>query len=142
MIEGRVFQPISLPLMFFLVDEVEQSLAGNREELQRDLSCKGMQSARLLTMENNKSSSYGSMVNEDPLIQNSLIQQQISSQFSYKVSYMKTWKAKQKAIAQVFDDCDDSYDLLPRRKDAKCLIMVVGQHPTPCDSKARDMSNL
>ncbi|RDX69615.1 hypothetical protein CR513_51249, partial [Mucuna pruriens] len=30
------------------------------------------------------------------------------------VSYRKTWKAKQKAIAWVFGDWDDSYNLLPK----------------------------
>ena len=54
------------------------------------------------------------MVNEEPSIPISLIQERISGQFGYKVSYRKAWRAKQKAIALNFGDWDQSYELLPR----------------------------
>ncbi|XP_020228125.1 uncharacterized protein LOC109809280 [Cajanus cajan] len=57
------------------------------------------------------------MVREDASISISLIQERISGQFNYKVSYRKAWKAKQKAIERVYGDWSDSYDLLPRWLD-------------------------
>ncbi|KAL5128187.1 hypothetical protein HKD37_14G040479 [Glycine soja] len=49
------------------------------------------------------------MIREDPSIKISLIQERISSQFAYKVSYKKAWLAKQKAIAIEYGDWDESY---------------------------------
>ncbi|XP_057418730.1 uncharacterized protein LOC130712936 [Lotus japonicus] len=54
------------------------------------------------------------MVSAQPTIPISLIQERISGQLNYKVSYFKAWKAKQKALARVFGDWEESYDLLPR----------------------------
>ncbi|XP_027342673.1 uncharacterized protein LOC113855290 [Abrus precatorius] len=54
------------------------------------------------------------MVNEEPSVHISLIQERICAQFGYKISYKKAWKAKQKAIVKVFGDWDESYATLPR----------------------------
>ncbi|XP_057431965.1 uncharacterized protein LOC130724698 [Lotus japonicus] len=54
------------------------------------------------------------MVSAQPTIPISLIQERISGQLNYMVSYFKAWKAKQKALARVFGDWEESYDLLPR----------------------------
>ncbi|XP_027357328.1 uncharacterized protein LOC113866717 [Abrus precatorius] len=55
----------------------------------------------------------GGMVNEEPFVHISLIQERICAQFGYKISYKKAWKAKQKAIIKVFGDWDESYAMLP-----------------------------
>nr|KYP39208.1 hypothetical protein KK1_039494 [Cajanus cajan] len=47
------------------------------------------------------------MVREDASVSISLIQERISGQFNYKVSYRKAWKAKQKAIERVYGDWMD-----------------------------------
>nr|KYP47828.1 hypothetical protein KK1_030524 [Cajanus cajan] len=57
------------------------------------------------------------MVREDASVSISLIQERISGQFNYKVSYRKAWEAKQKAIERVYGDWSDSYDPLPRWLD-------------------------
>ncbi|KAL5186707.1 hypothetical protein HKD37_05G012508 [Glycine soja] len=49
------------------------------------------------------------MIREDPSIKISLIQERINSEFSYKVSYIKAWMAKQKAIAIEYGDWEESY---------------------------------
>ncbi|KAH1199151.1 hypothetical protein GmHk_18G052579 [Glycine max] len=49
------------------------------------------------------------MIREDPSIKISLIQERINSEFSYKVSYRKTWMEKQKAIAIEYGDWEESY---------------------------------
>ncbi|XP_027368339.1 uncharacterized protein LOC113874303 [Abrus precatorius] len=54
------------------------------------------------------------MVKEEPSVPVSLIQEGISGQFGYSVSYKKAWKAKQKAIVTIFGDWDESYATLPR----------------------------
>ncbi|XP_027363021.1 uncharacterized protein LOC113870769 [Abrus precatorius] len=57
---------------------------------------------------------WGGMVKEEPSVPVSLIQERISGQFGYSVSYKKAWKAKQKAIVTIFGDWDESYATLPR----------------------------
>ncbi|KAH1249238.1 hypothetical protein GmHk_05G012641 [Glycine max] len=52
---------------------------------------------------------HQSMIREDPSIKISLIQERINSEFSYKVSYIKAWMAKQKAIAIEYGDWEESY---------------------------------
>ncbi|XP_027347954.1 uncharacterized protein LOC113859354 [Abrus precatorius] len=54
------------------------------------------------------------MVKEELSMPISLIQERISGQFGYSISYKKAWKAKQKAIVTVFGDWDESYAALPR----------------------------
>jgi len=49
------------------------------------------------------------MIREDPSIKISLIQERINNEFSYKVSYRKTWMVKQKAIAIEYGDWEESY---------------------------------
>ncbi|KAH9611123.1 hypothetical protein KSS87_001526 [Heliosperma pusillum] len=38
----------------------------------------------------------------------------ILDKFGYKISYAKAWNAKQRAIGDIFDDWDASYEMLPR----------------------------
>lgn len=54
------------------------------------------------------------MVRTHPTVPVSLIQERITGVLKYKVSYFKAWKAKQRAVAQIFGDWEESYDLLPR----------------------------
>ncbi|KAL2326870.1 hypothetical protein Fmac_020297 [Flemingia macrophylla] len=54
------------------------------------------------------------MINEDPSIKISLIQERIVAQTRYKVSYCKAWKAKQKVVVNIFGDWEGSYGYLPR----------------------------
>ncbi|KAH1264869.1 hypothetical protein GmHk_01G000694 [Glycine max] len=49
------------------------------------------------------------MIREDLSIKISLIQERINSEFFYKVSYRKTWIAKQKAIVIEYGDWEESY---------------------------------
>ncbi|KAK7379710.1 hypothetical protein VNO78_34399 [Psophocarpus tetragonolobus] len=44
------------------------------------------------------------MVGSDPSLRINLIQERICSQYEYKISYRKAWKAKQKAIVRVYGD--------------------------------------
>nr|KYP44001.1 hypothetical protein KK1_034523 [Cajanus cajan] len=52
------------------------------------------------------------MVNQDPAINISLIQERITSQTRFKISYRKAWMAKQKAIVNIFGDWEESYAYL------------------------------
>ncbi|KAK7262381.1 hypothetical protein RJT34_29953 [Clitoria ternatea] len=54
------------------------------------------------------------LVNQDPSVSISMIQERILGECGFKISYSKAWKAKQKAIVRVFGDWDESYALLPR----------------------------
>ena len=54
------------------------------------------------------------MVREAPSISISLIQERVIGMVGYTVSYTKAWKAKQKALAKVFGDWQESYNELPR----------------------------
>ncbi|XP_027364609.1 uncharacterized protein LOC113871710 [Abrus precatorius] len=65
-------------------------------------------------MQGQSAVSLESMVKEKPSVPVSLIQERISGQFGYSVSYKKAWKAKQKAIVTIFGDWDESYATLPR----------------------------
>ncbi|XP_027355417.1 uncharacterized protein LOC113865210 [Abrus precatorius] len=51
---------------------------------------------------------------EEPSVPISLIQERISDQFGYSISYKKAWKAKQKVIVTAFGDWNESYAALPR----------------------------
>ncbi|KAH1239293.1 hypothetical protein GmHk_08G023764 [Glycine max] len=55
---------------------------------------------------------FDNMIKEDPSIKVSLIQERITSEFTYKVSYKKAWLAKKKAIAIEYGDWDESYPKL------------------------------
>ncbi|XP_057438378.1 uncharacterized protein LOC130730393 [Lotus japonicus] len=78
------------------------------------------------------------MVSAQPTIPISLIQERISGQLNYKVSYFKAWKAKQKALARVFGDWEESYDLLPRWLEYM-LRFSPGSHYefVTCDRRVR-----
>lgn len=63
------------------------------------------------------------MVSVKPDVPISLIIERIKAMFSYKVSYRKAWKAKQKAIVKVFGDWEKSYHMLPRWLGALQMYM-------------------
>ncbi|XP_015950053.1 uncharacterized protein LOC107474921 [Arachis duranensis] len=54
------------------------------------------------------------MVHADATICVKVLQGSVESAYGYKVSYKKVWHAKQKAIARIYGDWDDSYDQLRR----------------------------
>ncbi|XP_025685656.1 uncharacterized protein [Arachis hypogaea] len=54
------------------------------------------------------------MVLADATICVKVLQGAVESAYGYKVSYKKVWHAKQKAIARIYGDWDDSYDQLRR----------------------------
>ncbi|XP_027348091.1 uncharacterized protein LOC113859546 [Abrus precatorius] len=66
-----------------------------------------------ISLDSSSSTNAEGMVNEEPSIHISLIQERIYAQFGYKISYKKAWMAKQKAIVKVFGDWDESYATLP-----------------------------
>ena len=67
------------------------------------------------------------MVKESPSISIALIQERVISEVGYTVSYAKAWKAKQKAVAKVYGDWQESYDELPRWLDYMRLV-TPGHH--------------
>ncbi|XP_061365114.1 uncharacterized protein LOC133308503 [Gastrolobium bilobum] len=54
------------------------------------------------------------MVKASPSVAVILIQERVTALFGYNVSYRKAWKGKQKAIAKIYGDWDESYAFLPR----------------------------
>ncbi|XP_057723475.1 uncharacterized protein LOC130939381 [Arachis stenosperma] len=59
-----------------------------------------------------------SMVHADATICVKVLQGSVESAYGYKVSYKKVWHAKQKAIARIYSDWDESYDQLRRYLNA------------------------
>ncbi|XP_016199073.2 uncharacterized protein LOC107640037 [Arachis ipaensis] len=53
------------------------------------------------------------LVETDPSIKVKSIIAEIQSRFNYTISYRKAWLAKQKSIAKVFGDWEESYQALP-----------------------------
>ncbi|XP_061358410.1 uncharacterized protein LOC133302619 [Gastrolobium bilobum] len=62
------------------------------------------------------------MIREKPSVKIGLIQERIASNLGFHISYIKAWKAKQKAIVRVFGDWDESYAFLPRWLDYMLLF--------------------
>ncbi|XP_015973725.1 uncharacterized protein LOC107496914 [Arachis duranensis] len=58
------------------------------------------------------------MVHADATICVKVLQGSVESAYGYKVSYKKVWHAKQKAIARIYGDWDESYDQLRRYLNA------------------------
>ncbi|KAK4283766.1 hypothetical protein QN277_000686 [Acacia crassicarpa] len=54
------------------------------------------------------------MVKETPSVPVKLIQERVTGEYGYNVSYRKAWKGKQKAVAKIYGDWEESYALLPR----------------------------
>ncbi|XP_020992300.2 uncharacterized protein LOC107477298 [Arachis duranensis] len=54
------------------------------------------------------------MVQADATICVKVLQGSVESAYGYKVSYKKVWHAKQKTIAKIYGDWDESYDQLRR----------------------------
>ncbi|XP_025704076.1 uncharacterized protein [Arachis hypogaea] len=53
------------------------------------------------------------LVETDPSIKVKTIIAEVQSRFNYTISYRKAWLAKQKSIAKVFGDWEESYQALP-----------------------------
>ncbi|XP_025611678.1 uncharacterized protein [Arachis hypogaea] len=79
------------------------------------------------------------MVQADATICIKVLQGSVESAYGYKVSYKKVWHAKQKAIAKIYGDWDESYDQLRRYfnalqtfilafRNCKPLVSVDGTH--------------
>ncbi|XP_016191920.1 uncharacterized protein LOC107632778 [Arachis ipaensis] len=54
------------------------------------------------------------MVKADPTISIRVLQGGVENHFGYKASYKKVWLAKQKVIARIYGDWEESYNKLPR----------------------------
>ncbi|XP_057759483.1 uncharacterized protein LOC130979939 [Arachis stenosperma] len=54
------------------------------------------------------------MVKADPTISIRVLQGGVENHFGYKASYRKVWLAKQRVIARIYGDWDESYNELPR----------------------------
>ena len=54
------------------------------------------------------------MVQADSTISIKVLQGAVENRFGFKASYRKVWLAKQKAIARIFGDWEESYNELPR----------------------------
>lgn len=54
------------------------------------------------------------MIENDPFVSISIIQEHISSQKHFKILYRKAWKAKQITLVRVYGDWEESYDMLHR----------------------------
>ncbi|XP_025617139.1 uncharacterized protein [Arachis hypogaea] len=59
-------------------------------------------------------SSILSLVMADASVSVKVLQNVVSSKFGYKPSYRKVWMGKQKAIAQIYGDWEESYNHIPR----------------------------
>ncbi|XP_074309845.1 uncharacterized protein LOC141644263 [Silene latifolia] len=58
------------------------------------------------------------LVKEDWGAKVSLLRASITKEFNFKISYWKTWMAKQRAMADLYGDWEESYAYLPRYLDA------------------------
>ncbi|KAL4356507.1 hypothetical protein AHAS_Ahas09G0093600 [Arachis hypogaea] len=54
------------------------------------------------------------MVKTDPTISIRVLQGGVENHFGYKASYRKVWLAKQRVIARIYGDWEESYNELPR----------------------------
>ncbi|QHN94331.1 Putative mutator sub-class protein [Arachis hypogaea] len=55
-----------------------------------------------------------SLVMADASVFVKVLQNAVSSKFGFKPSYRKVWMAKQKAVAQIYGDWEESYNHIPR----------------------------
>ncbi|XP_016168375.1 uncharacterized protein LOC107610910 [Arachis ipaensis] len=55
-----------------------------------------------------------SLVMADASVSVKVLQNAVSSKFGFKPSYRKVWMGKQKAIAQIYGDWEESYNHIPR----------------------------
>ncbi|XP_061355333.1 uncharacterized protein LOC133299850 [Gastrolobium bilobum] len=53
------------------------------------------------------------MIKNESLVAISLVQERITHSYGFKVSYRKAWYAKQKAMAMLYGDWEESYAFLP-----------------------------
>ncbi|RYR64991.1 hypothetical protein Ahy_A03g010996 isoform G [Arachis hypogaea] len=77
------------------------------------------------------------MVHADATICVKVLQGSVESAYGYKVSYKKVWHAKQKAIARIYGDWDESYDQLRRYLNALQAFLPAFRHCIPLVSVDR-----
>ncbi|XP_061341464.1 uncharacterized protein LOC133287801 [Gastrolobium bilobum] len=53
------------------------------------------------------------MIKKEPSVAIALVQERITHSYGFKVSYRKAWYAKQKAMAMLYGDWEESYAFLP-----------------------------
>ncbi|XP_061345345.1 uncharacterized protein LOC133291153 [Gastrolobium bilobum] len=53
------------------------------------------------------------MIKKEPSVAITLVQERITHSYGFKVSYKKAWYAKQKAMAMLYGDWEESYAFLP-----------------------------
>nr|XP_025616263.1 uncharacterized protein LOC112708292 [Arachis hypogaea] len=63
-----------------------------------------------------------SLVRADAMITIKVLQEVTESTYGFRPSYRKVWKAKQKAVSQIYRDWEESYAKLPR--------WILGMQPT------------
>ncbi|XP_061339858.1 uncharacterized protein LOC133286452 [Gastrolobium bilobum] len=61
------------------------------------------------------SASIQGMIKSEPSVSISLVQERITAKYGFQVSYRKAWYAKQKAMAIMYGDWEESYAFSPRR---------------------------
>lgn len=59
-------------------------------------------------------SCISSLVEADPMVPIRVLQASVHEKYGFSVSYRKAWLAKQKAIAQIYGDWENSYNELPK----------------------------
>ncbi|XP_016207197.1 uncharacterized protein LOC107647650 [Arachis ipaensis] len=67
------------------------------------------------------------MVKADPAISIRVLQGGVENHFGYKASYRKVWLAKQRVIARIYGDWEESYKELPRWLFAMQMYLPVTQ---------------
>ncbi|XP_061363229.1 uncharacterized protein LOC133306869 [Gastrolobium bilobum] len=73
------------------------------------------------------------MIKSEPSVSISLVQERITAKYGFQVSYRNAWYAKQKTMAIMYGDWEESYAFLPRQcceafKFAKLVIQIDGTH--------------
>ncbi|RYR42904.1 hypothetical protein Ahy_A08g039336 [Arachis hypogaea] len=77
------------------------------------------------------------LVETEPSIKVKTIIAEVQSRFNYTISYRKAWLAKQKSIAKVFGDWEESYQALPWW----LLVMVQKMHGSVVQIETRPLYN-
>ncbi|XP_061371281.1 uncharacterized protein LOC133313883 [Gastrolobium bilobum] len=67
------------------------------------------------------------MIKSEPSVSISLVQERITAKYGFQVSYRKAWYAKQKAMAILYDDWEES-QCCEAFKFAKPVIQIDGTH--------------
>ncbi|XP_025678700.1 uncharacterized protein [Arachis hypogaea] len=73
------------------------------------------------------------MVKADPIISIRVLQGGVENHFGYKASYRKVWLAKQRVVARIYGDWEESYNELPRWLFTMQMYLPVTQ-PWPAST--------